>query len=49
MTERRAKELLSNLMGAVAEKFEYDTLFELSSKAGFTEKEMAELGWMDEE
>lgn len=49
MTEERAKELLSDLMGLVADKFQYDTLFELCNIAGFTEEEMAELGWLDEE
>ncbi len=49
MTGNRAKELLSDLMGAVADKFQYDTLFELCNKVGFTEEEMTELGWLDEE
>lgn len=45
MTKERTTDLLTELIGAVADEFQLDVAVELMLKAGFTFEEIHELGF----
>ena len=48
MEKERLKQLLSNLMDIVTDRFELDGAMEIFQRIGFTPEELKEMGYADE-
>jgi len=46
MTEERLREIVDDLIGFIADRFEMDGLFDIAYHLGISTEELDELGWI---